>query len=143
MSDDHFKARADRPFTDDEIREAASASLDERRTRDRERRAGEVLEFLGVEPVPDDYQPESDSPIEGLRYSERKLWNECPEAHDVLARLSRERARMKRTERELRMTRIAAGNFFTAVHARALKLDDTRLMKMADDFLARISQDDG
>lgn len=36
----------------------------------------------------------------GLYFSERKLWNECPEARDVLARLARCRAAL----REMRET---------------------------------------
>lgn len=30
---------------------------------------------------------------DGLYFSERKLWDECPQAHDVLARLARCRTR--------------------------------------------------
>lgn len=76
-----------------------SDDLERARQRNRERRGDEVMAFLGAEPVPDDYQPEDQSPVEHLRYSERKLWNECPEAHDALKRLGRYRASIERVER--------------------------------------------
>lgn len=41
---------------------------------------------------------EKDTMPAGLRYSERKLWNDCPEARPVIERLARYRDLAKRQQ---------------------------------------------